>query len=218
MTSKIWRTIVGSALILLLNGTAGAASETLVLEGCLDGRGNLLRAVADPGQPVLVRTVIQRGRPVIRFNADVLPSLSPNARLFFYAHQCARRTTSGNAGDYPEATARQADCIALNTLLDNDQLKYQDIAGLQDELRSLGNEWKVLPGPARQVQLDNCRASSGDVLRLPIAARPSPRQDSWNTCVRTCADQLWTCQKSCRDTACTACQATYDSCRSGCGN
>ena len=74
MTSKIWRTIVGSALILILNGLAGA-SETLVLEGCLDGRGNLLRAVADPAQPVLVRTVSQRGRPVIRFNADVLPTL-----------------------------------------------------------------------------------------------------------------------------------------------
>lgn len=217
MTSKIWRTIAGSALILMLTGLTGlaAANETLVLEGCLDGRGNLLRAVADPGQPVLVRTVSQRGRPVIRFNAEVLPSLSTNARLFFYAHQCARRTLPGNAADYPEAAAHQADCVALNTLLDNDQLKYQDIAGLQDELRGLGNEWKVLPGPARQVQLDNCRASSGDVLRLPIARQPSPRQDAWNTCLRTCADRLWTCQHGARD---GACQAAYDNCRGGCGN
>lgn len=214
MTSKIWRTIVGSALILILNGLAGA-SETLVLEGCLDGRGNLLRAVADPAQPVLVRTVSQRGRPVIRFNADVLPSLSANARLFFYAHQCARRSQPGNAADYPEAAAHQADCVALNTLLDSDQLKHQDIAGLQDELRGLGNEWKVLPGPARQVQLDNCRASSGDMLRLPLPSQPSPRQDAWNACLRTCADRLWTCQHG---AAGGACQATYDSCRGGCGN
>ncbi len=218
MTSKIWRTIVGSALILLLNGMAGAASETLVLDGCLDGRGNLLRAVADPGQPVLVRTLSQRGRPVIHFNANVLPSLSANARIFFYAHQCARRTLSMNTADFPEAAAHRADCIALNTLLENDQLKYQDIAGLQDELRSLGNEWKVLPGPARQVQLDNCRPNSGDVLRLPIARQPTAKQDSWNTCVRNCADQLWTCQKSSRDGSSAGCQATYDSCRSGCGN
>lgn len=214
MTSKIWRTIIGSALILLLSGLAGA-SETLVLEGCLDGRGNLLRAVADPAQSVLVRTVNQRGRPVIHVNADVLPSLSANARLFFYAHQCARRSLPGNAADYPAAAAHQADCVALNTLLDNDQLKHQDIAALQDELRGLGNEWMVLPGPARQVQLDNCRPSSGDVLRLPLPGKPSPRQDAWNACLRSCADQLWTCQHGAPG---GACQATYDSCRSGCGN
>ena len=217
MTGRIWRTILGGALFLMLTSLAGA-TETLVLEGCLDGRGNLLRAVADPQQAVLVRTISQRGRPVIHFNPEVLPSLSANARLFFYAHQCARRTLPGNAADYPEAAAHQADCVALNTLLDNDQLKYKDIAGLQDELRSLGNEWKVLPGPARTVQLDNCRPTSGDVLRLPIASQPTAKQDSWNTCVRTCADRLWTCQKSCGSSSCATCQASYDSCRSGCGN
>ena len=216
MSGNIWKLIFGGMLVALLAGQA-AAAETVVFESCSDGRGKTLRAVADTRQAVLVRTVGQGSRREIRYNPDILPQLSSNARYFLYAHQCARQALNANA-TASTAQARQADCLALNTLLDSGLLKYGDLPGLQRELVFWGADWDVLPGPPRRIELDNCRPASGDVLRLPPAGQLSTRQIGWNTCVRVCADQLWTCQKSCAAGACDACQATYDQCKTNCGN
>lgn len=201
--------LIGATLAML---SVMARAEAPVFESCLDSRGQTLAAHPDSRLTVLVRTVSEQGRPAIRYNPDLLPQLSNNARLFFYAHQCARR------GSETAATAHRADCLALNTLLASDQLKYKDLPALQAELKFSDEDWTLLPGPARQIDLSNCRASSGDVLRLPLAAQPSPGQRDWNACVRTCADSLWTCQKARRNGATDDCLGAYDQCRSGCRN
>lgn len=192
-------------LIMVLSGLAGAA-EPMIFDSC-DSRGQRIAARPDTGLPVLVRSVADQGRPEIRYNPEILPRLSSNARLFFYAQQCARL----GLGDAAVA-ARRADCVALNTLLDSEQLKYADLPALQAELQFSPEEWALLPGPPRTIDLSNCRASSGDVLRLPLPGQASPRQDAWNSCVRACADQLW----SCRKTPAGNCQSAYDQCRSNC--
>lgn len=196
---------LAGALTMALSGLAGAA-EPLLIDSC-DSRGQRIAARLDGELPVLVRTVSDRGRTEIRYNPEVLPRLSANARLFFYAQQCARL----GLGDAAVA-ARRADCVALNTLLDSEQLKYADLPALQAELQFSTEEWALLPGPPREIDLSNCRASSGDVLRLPLPRQASPRQDAWNTCVRACADQLWSCRKTPADN----CQTAYDRCRSSC--
>lgn len=197
--------MLAGALAMALCGLAGAA-ETAILDSC-DSRGQRIPARPDSALPVLVSTVSDQGRPAIRYNPEILPRLSANARLFFYAQQCALLGLNAAAG-----MARRADCVALNTLLDSEQLKYADLPALQAELKFSAEEWALLPGPPREIDLSNCRFSSGDVLRLPLAQPPSPRQDAWNTCVRACADQLW----SCRKTPSANCQAAYDQCRSSC--
>jgi hypothetical protein len=185
--------------------TAGGASETMVFESC-DDHGKSIPARPDTAQAVLVTTVGDQRSLQIRYNPEILPRLSANARLFFYAHQCAR------IGLGEAAAARRADCVALNTLLDGKQLTYRDLPALQAELQFSPEEWSLLPGPPRNIDLSNCRPNSGDVLRVPLAREASPQQDAWNTCVRACADRLWNCRKSGAD----ACQAAYDQCRSNC--
>src|SRR5574343_555620 len=69
-----------------------------------------------------------------------------------------------------------------------------------------------------QARQANCQPTGGNVLRLPLAAQPTARQVEWNACVRACADRLWTCQKSCEAATCGTCQATYEQCKTACGN
>jgi hypothetical protein len=209
MMSKISNMWLASMLAMVLSGPAGAA-EAMVFDSC-DSRGKSIPARPDAGLPVLVRTVSDQGRREIRYNPDILPRLSANARLFFYAHQCARLGANDDA-----SSARRADCVALNTLLDGEQLKYAGLPALQGELKFSPEEWSLLPGPAREIDLSNCRASSGDVLRLPLPRQASPRQDAWNTCVRACADRLLTCRKASREGAGDSCQTAYEQCRSNC--
>lgn len=196
---------LASTLVMALSGPAGAA-EAMIFDSC-DSRGQRIPARPDTGLPVLVRAVSDQGRLEIRYNPEILPRLSANARLLFYAQQCARLGLGDVAG-----AARRADCVALNTLLDSEQLKYGDLPALQAELQFSPAEWSLLPGPPREIDLSNCRASSGDVLRLPLPRQASPRQDAWNTCMRACADQLWSCRKS----PGANCQTAYDQCRSNC--
>lgn len=215
MTPNLWKTILAALLLALLSGPA-AAAETVVFDSCFDGRGKTLRGVADTRQTMLVRTVGQGNRREIHYNPEILPQLSSNARYFLYAHQCVRQSLNATAN--PATLARQADCLALNTLLDADLLKAGDLPALQRELEFSAADWDLLPGPPRRIELDNCRPSSGNVLRLPLAAQPSARQIDWNACVRVCADRLWTCQKSCNAAACETCQTSYEQCKAACGN
>lgn len=205
MTSMTRRIILGGALLMALIVPA-AASEQIVFERCFDGRGKTLVATVDNTQAELVRTVPRRGRPEIRYNPAILPQLSNNARLFFYAHQCARQ------GLGESAAAQRADCVAVNVLLDGQHLRPADLPALQAELSFSDEEWARLPGPPRQIDLSNCRPASGNVLRLPEPTQPSARQSDWNTCLRRCADHLWTCGKAADE----PCQAAYDQCRNAC--
>lgn len=206
---KILSMMLASTLAILLSGLA-AAAEPLVFASC-DNRGKTVPAIADSRLAVLVSTVSKQGQLAILYNPEILPRLSPNARFFFYAHQCARLGLNDAAN-----SARRADCLALNTLLDGDQLNHKDLPALQAELKFSAEEWSLLPGPAREIDLSKCRASTGDVLRLPLARQASPRQDAWNTCVRACADRLLACRKSGREGVGNNCQTDYDRCRSNC--
>lgn len=205
MMNRILNLCLASTLALMLPAMS-KATEAFVFAGC-DSHGKSIPAHPDSGLPILVSTIAGEGDLQIRYNPEILPRLSAKARLFFYAQQCARLGLDNAA-----SSARRADCVALNTLLDSEQLKYGELPALQAELRFTPEEWTLLPGPPRTIDLSNCRASSGDVLRLPLTREASPRQDAWNNCVRACADRLWHCQKSTGDN----CQVAYDQCRSNC--
>lgn len=88
MTKNILRCL-GAALFLLLPSLA-AAADPVIFESCLDAQGKTVPAVADSQQAMLVRTDSEQGRPLLRYNPELLPRLDPASRLFFYAHQCAR--------------------------------------------------------------------------------------------------------------------------------
>ncbi|WP_428828207.1 hypothetical protein ACLIKD_10020 [Azonexus sp. IMCC34842] len=217
MSRKNWLALLAATLALLLSGLS-AATEVTIFETCQDGRGQTLPAVADEQQAMLVRTVTERGRAVIRYNPEVLPRLTPAARLFFYAHQCARHGLGEADQTIPVTRARQADCIGLNTLLADKMLTYPDLPALQAALSFNDTEWELLPGPPRSFDLANCRATARGVLHLPSVDQPSARQTAWNNCVRACADRLWTCQKHCAGASCDSCLTANGQCKASCGS
>lgn len=207
-----------AALLALLLAAPALAEITTTFDSCSDGRGRTVSAAADPQQAVFVRSIDMSGTPAIRYNPAALPRLTPPARLFFFAHECARHVL-GTAGQDPlsAAQARQADCVGLNTLLGAGLLKPEDVPALQTQLGFSEEEWSRLPGPPRNFDLAGCQAR-GNVLKLPAATPPSAQQGGWNSCVRACADRLWGCQKNCRGNDCSdACLGKHRECKAACG-
>jgi hypothetical protein len=194
------------------------ASEATVYESCTDGAGKTVAAEIDYTLPVLVRSVEDHAQRTIRYNPSLLPRLKPSTRLFFFARECGRQALHGpEAGAEPSiAQARQADCMAVATLLGGDLLQRADLAALQGDLRFSPEEWTLLPGPARDFDFAACPRR--DALKMPLPSLPTVQQASWNACVRVCGDRLRTCQKSCRGEACDSrCLAVYDQCETTCG-
>jgi hypothetical protein len=194
------------------------AGDVATFDSCTDVAGRTIAAEIDYAQTHLVRTTLDAGQPAIRYNPALLPGLTPNARQFFYAHECARHSL-GDAGkaDLPLTRVRQADCVALATLLTSGLLKRDQVAALQGQLNYSAAEWEALPGPPRGFDLAACR--TGGVLRLPAATSPSARQAEWNAAMRACADRLWTCQKGCRGEACVSdCVASHRQCETNRGD
>ena len=201
----------GLATMLLMTAPV-LAGELTTFENCTDARGRAIAIEPDGGQPMLVRSIDREGQPLIRYNPRVLPRLSSTARMFFYAHQCARQ---GREGTLSAVQARETDCVGLNTLLDSNLISREALPGLQAELEFTTAEWELLPGPPRAFDLTNCQRTG--VLRLPAATMPPARQVEWNACLRNCADRLWSCQKGCRGgDACDTCVATYQQCKDAC--
>ena len=69
---------------------SGAVAQDVTYHGCVDAQGQSVESVADPSLSGVALAGVESGRPVIRHNAAVLPQLTAQARLFFFAHECAR--------------------------------------------------------------------------------------------------------------------------------
>jgi hypothetical protein len=208
---RLWVAVIGFLSFL------AAAAEPLIFDSCLDVQGGTVTAVADREQAMLVRSDSRQGQPAIRYNPDVLPGLGSAARLFFYAHQCARLGLPAGTAESAAEIARQADCLGLGALLGGKLLQREDVPALQAALTFSDAEWAVLPGPPRSFDLASCRVSGGGVLQLPLARQPSARQTAWNNCIHACGDRLWNCQKRCGHADCASCLSAFSLCKSGCG-
>jgi hypothetical protein len=162
----------------------------------------------------LALAAMEKGRAVVRYNPALMPDLPTRARLFFFAHECARVALGQPLGaERSLQQARQADCWALATL----QRSGEADASLAADLAVPEADWAALPGPARTVDLAACAKPAG-ALRLPDSAPPSVTQSRQNRCVHACGDRLWQCQNRCRDEACRGqCLGHYGSCESACG-
>ncbi len=210
MSRKTW----GAAMAMLLSGAAWTADVT-TFESCVDGMGKTLPAVEDTQQNMLVRTVTDNGQATIRYNPGVLPRLTFAARLFLYSNECARHGLGDSGKMISLARARLADCMAANTLVGSEALKREDLPALQAELSFSEAEWQLLPGPMRNIDITRCRPTGGGALRLPADTPPTDKQVGWNSCVRACADKLWSCQK--RGGGDSACLEAHGQCKASCG-
>lgn len=196
-------------LATILGLVAGAAQAgSLDLDNCVDGSGRTVPGRLDTSLDVLVRAGSEEGRTVLRYNPDVLPDLSDQARQFFFAHACAQVALREPAAQPTPARARRADCLGVATLQASGLLRdAAAVEALQAELVFSAAEWTRLPGPPRSFDLAACPRQSG--LRLPLATPPSAGQMEWNGCVRQCGDRLYHCRGE-------NCQAAYERCEAAC--
>lgn len=204
-------------ILWIVAATPALATTVTTFEGCTDAAGQAIAVEADRDQAALIQSVDIQGTPVIRYNPAALPHLTPEVRLFFFAQACARHTLNmTGAAALTLAQARQADCLGLHTLFSAGLLQREALADLQPQLVFTDAEWSLLPGPPRTIDVTSC-PTRGNVLRLPLATPPAASQIHWNTCVNTCADRLWHCQKGCRGAACGNCTENHVQCHAACG-
>jgi hypothetical protein len=205
-----------SACALLFFSAASARAQTI--EGCVDAAGAPVASVEDDALPRVAQAALEGGRPVLRYNPGALPNLSPAARTFFYAHECARISFGLPLTAEPTLeSARRADCQAVAILRESKILVGdQSLGQLESEMRFSDAEWKSIPGPRRDIRLGDCVTRG--VLRLPAATPPSEARLRHDRCVQTCGDRLWQCQNACRQPGCRpACEASFGRCESACG-
>ncbi len=194
-----------------------ARADVTTFEGCTDAAGRSVRTEMDSGIAKIVQSSVENGEPVIRYNPQLLPGMGANSRLFFFAYECARFALGQPVGrEMPAARQRQADCLAVETLVNSKLIGEPDgVRALQAELVFEPSAWAALPGSQRSFDFAACPKRSA--LKLPSAGPPSAGQTNWNTCVRVCGDRLRKCQTACRGESCVnACVATYDRCESTC--
>lgn len=202
----VWRALLAAGLMVMAGSVR--AEEVVTYHGCTDAAGAPVVSLEDPNLPAVVGSGVEAGRPVIRYNPEALPRLSPEARLFFYAHECARLNLGLPAGGKRElGSARRADCRGLDAmrrsgLIDGDAA----VARLQAELDFSAEQWRLLPGPPRRFELAACRQPG-----LPA----TPPRPAWNACVRRCADSLRACNHA-GGVQGAACRADYERCTSLC--
>jgi hypothetical protein len=195
----------------------GAWAQSERQDGCTDATGRPVQEVDDPLLPVIVRAGRDGGAPVLRVNSAIMPGLAPRLRLFFHAGECARHALGQPVGAIPTPDqARRADCWALEVLRRSGELDAPgSLQAFQSELAFTAEQWKLLPGPPREIELAACRDRG--VLRLPLDADASPLQQSSNRCIHGCGDRLWQCQKACTQAACRqSCEAAFDACQARC--
>ncbi len=196
-------------VLLVVFAPPAFSQETISYHGCTDARGRAVLSVADPASPVVAGTHVEAGRRVIRYNPALMPELSQTARLFFYAHECARHNLALPL-DRPLSAeeAQRADCWGLDSLLRSGLLRSAaDLAALQAELRFTPEQWALLPGLPREFDLPACQAR---IAAHPRLAAPPAGQDAWNACVRVCGDALFACRGA-------GCDDEYGRCIARCG-
>ncbi|AYH42237.1 hypothetical protein CDA09_02350 [Azoarcus sp. DN11] len=202
------RLLLGAVLAQLCAGGGVHAQEQTLYFGCTDAEGRSVAAVSDPS---LERVVASRaGRtPEIRYNEAILPRLTPESRLFLFAHECARHNLGlPLAGARSEADARRADCHGLESLRRSGLLDAARIDALERDLQFSADEWERIPGPSRTFALRACAAQAA---ARGILTRTTPAQPEWNACVRGCGERL----RACAPRA-AACDDAYERCAALC--
>jgi hypothetical protein len=208
------RALLVTIVLLALAGAAPAQT----IEGCIDAAGVPVPSVEDDALPSPALAGTEGGRTILRYNPGALPRLSPQARTFFYAHECARIALGVPlAVERTAEAARRADCQAVAILRESKLLDGGEaMTKLESELRFSDAEWKSIPGPRRDFRLADCTARG--VLRLPDSAPPGEARLRHDRCVQICGDRLWQCQNACREPGCRAgCESGFGRCESACG-
>jgi hypothetical protein len=145
----VWMTV---GLVAVL-GAPLAAQDSLVPTECVDRTERPIQGVIDNTLAYAgVATVLPDGTPVIYLNQDVLKKATPLARRFILLHECAHHHLRHVYRDPSRTLEIEADCWAIQYLVEHDIVKERHVDELQAEL-----------GPSRGIgDLRGCLAVKAD--------------------------------------------------------
>ena len=203
-------------LVALFASSTCLATDSFSFAGCTDSAGKPVVSKADPALNWIAQARQEEdGSFLIVYNPTALPDMLPEARLFLFAHECARIALGQPiSAQRSFEEIRAADCEALNTLERSRTIRGPaTLDAIEMELATTSEAWQMIPQPTHELYLAACPRTRGSVrgnLDLPLAGKP--HKDKWNACVQSCGATLYRCGRS------SSCVSRYDSCVATCGN
>lgn len=138
---------------------AGRARAQVPYSACLDRHGQVIPAVVDNDMYWAGVAKLQNGSPVILWNAKANQALPDYVQMFIYLHECAHHLL-GHVHQSGDANGREredeADCWAIQLLVDGGILKSSHIEALEQSLRSTPQDKDHRGGQELIVSLARC--------------------------------------------------------------
>lgn len=131
--------------------------------GCRDVLGTPVLDYSDFRLNDIAMATIAGGQPVILYNPQVLVSVSPQTRRFFYFHECGHHALGQviSGQNIPYVSEQAADCWAARALIESGEFTSEDLEAVQRDVSRSPGDWTHLPGPQRALNLVACLGGDG---------------------------------------------------------
>jgi hypothetical protein len=136
--------ILGLFMISLFS--LNAEAQKVTFDGCRDINGYAVASVSNASIQDIAMATIANGNPVILYNPYVLANTRAQTRLFFYAHECGHHALGHALKGLRLGQEQEADCWAINKLVELKLVSDQDISLIQADIARFGRgDWTHLP-------------------------------------------------------------------------
>ena len=148
------------ALLLLLAGPVGAQAP---FDACRDRYDRLIHGVVDNDVAYAALATVRDGREIIVWNAAANRFLSRTEQIFIYLHECAHHRLGHLhvRGDNRRLEI-EADCWAIQLLVDGKMIKGRHLAELERARRTVPGDRSHLGGEAHVLSLRRCLEARTD--------------------------------------------------------
>jgi hypothetical protein len=129
---------------------------------CNEQSGRAVTPVQVTNGIIAIAKVDQDGRPVIEYDQRPIAGISPQQRLFVYAHECGHLALGHDSRERSTnlTQEQEADCYAVRSLVAKVGFTAYDINILQAFMQQLGADAaRHLPWSRRVYNLDGCLAT-----------------------------------------------------------
>jgi hypothetical protein len=126
-------------------------------DACRDRQDHVIQGVVDNDMPYAGMATEQDGKPVILWNRKTNQLLSTTEQIFIYLHECAHHTLGHlYRRPYTPAIELEADCWAIQLMVDGGMIKGRHLAELERSRRTMQGDSYHLGGEAHLRSLERC--------------------------------------------------------------
>jgi hypothetical protein len=148
---------VRTILLLCLLLPLGTVWAQVPFDACQDRSGKVLPGVRDNTIPWAGVATVRNGTPVILWNQKTNQHLPYTEQIFIYLHECAHHTLGHTyASEYTPAVELEADCWAIQLMVDGGMIKYRHLAELEKSRVRVRADAYHLGGVAHIQSLTRC--------------------------------------------------------------